>query len=533
MSSPAPSQPQSQSPALYLDIVEHFASRPIVTIATGTTCAFLGDERGVREHLVCDETARHLRRAGHTVIHFLIDDNMDPLNVRQLRVAVNKDPELIAKYAPWCGRPIAYLPDPFGCCESYAAHFEEQVLNRLHYVDCHPTLIRVSKLYERGLYRPAVTTVLQNQAKIRAFLQEKFPDYTPEKLFWPICSGCGYIDSTKVEKVEGEVATVSCGRCQTSSLEPIESIAGKLNWKLDCAARWTLFHVDAEAFSQPYLEPHVGSFHIAQALSREFFGGHEVLPIHYGIVKMETKMGGQLIDGLPPKLLRQVFVDHPVTDIQLSRDSLVTAASRHDALPDFTYLDFVKQVLPIWLLTPHALTWEQRELVKHGIAFGKSFLQLDVHPHLPCREQIEAADAKTLGDLSELLRKSVAVREQNQQIAPDLLLGDSEAALSVQKQLQDGIKSIGANKKATLLRFRAIVGQDHGVPVAKLLLLLPLDYLQLLLCLVELFLERATPVTTQIAAPIEKNGVEIVGHNGNQIDIISLDSAKLLQGTPI
>lgn len=481
-----------QHNTLYKDVVEHFDSRPIVTIATGATCAFLGDERSIREHLVSDEAARHLRNAGHTVIHFFIDDNMDPLNARQLRVAVNKDPELIKRYESWCGRPIAYLPDPWGCCESYSAHFEEQMLNRLHYVDCHPTLIRVSKLYERGLYSPAIRTVLQNPGKIRAFLAAKFPQYTPEKLFWPICSSCNYIDSTSVEKVEGEDVFVCCTRCGQTGVQPLGSIAGKLNWKLDCAVRWALFHVDVEAFSQPYLEENVGSFHVAQALSQEFFGGHAVFPLNYGLVKMENKLGGQLLDALPPKLLRAVFVDSPVTDINLTRDSLVTAASRHEVLSGFSYLDFIKQVLPIWLLTPHALTWEQRELVKHGISFGKEFLQVEVHPHLPQREDIEAADAAVLDDLLALLHRSLEVREQHVGASSDSALGDSEAALELQNQLQAGIKNIGANKKAVLLRFRAIVGQEHGLPVAKLLLLLPPDYLKLLMYLIELFLKSST-----------------------------------------
>lgn len=472
----------------YHHIVEHFSAKPVVTIATGATCAFTGDERSMREHLVSDEAARHLRHAGHTVIHFFIDDNLDPLNFRQLRVAVNKDEALIQRFESWCGKPIAYLPDPWECCESYAAHFEEQVLNRLHYVNCHPTLIRISKLYERGLYRSMVRTALENSGRIRAFLQEKFPDYIPEKLFWPICAGCGYIDSTKVEKVEGEDVTVSCSRCQGNQVQPLDSIAGKLNWKLDCAARWRLFNIDAEAFSQPYLEPHVGSFHIAQALSAEFFGGHPVFPLTYGQVKMENKMGGKLLDALPPRLLRHAFVEQPSSDLNLTPEFLVTAASRHEVLPKFTYLDFIKQILPIWLLTPYALTREQRELVKHGISFGKEFLQLSVHPHLPQREHIDSASHEVLAGLQELLQKSVALREEHGEVPAASALGDSEVALELQKQLQGCIKEIGAHKKAILLRFRAIIGQEHGLPIAKLLLLLPVDYLQLLLYLIEMFL---------------------------------------------
>ena len=485
-----PMQPNN----LFNNAVAHFSSTPIVTIATGATCAFLGDERSIREHLICDEAARTLRNAGHTVIHLFIDDNLDPLNFRQLRVAVNKDEALIERYKEWCGRPIAYLPDPWGCCESYAAHFEEQVLNRLHYVHCHPTLVRVSKLYERGLYAPAVRFVLQNADKVRAFLQDRFPQYTPEKLFWPICSHCSYIDSTRVESVQGEEVRVHCTRCEQISTQPLSSIAGKLNWKLDCAVRWPLLHIDAEAFSQPFMEPTAGSFPVAQALSQEFFQGHAIFPLNYGLIKMETKMGGKLLDALPPQMLRNLFVDQPVSDITLSRDLLVLTASRHHVLPSFTYLDFIKRILPIWLLTPHSLTWEQRELVKHGIAFGKEWLQAPIQPHLPQRTNIEETDVEVLGDLFELLKNAISLREQQVSAPSPSPLGDSEGELALQNQLEGIIDALGTSKKIALRRFRAIVGQEHGLPVSKLLLLLPLEYLSLLLYLIELFLK--CPVET-------------------------------------
>ena len=200
-------------------------------------------------------------------------------------------------------------------------------------------------------------------------------------------------------------------------------------------------------------------------------------------------MGGKLLDALPPRMLRDIFVDQPATDITLSRDSLVTAASRHEVLPEFSYLDFVRRLLPIWLLTPHALTWEQREMVKHGIAFGKEFLLTAVQPHLPQRQDIEATDVEVLREMFLLLQKSVAVREQHLSAPPVSALGDSAGELELQKQLQSCIDEIGASKKGVLRRFRCIVGQEQGLPVAKLLLLLPLEYLNLLMYLIELFLK--------------------------------------------
>src|SRR3712207_2857859 len=108
----------------YTEILQRFENQERVTLATGATCAYLGDERNLREFLVADELARVLRKAGHTVVFFLIDDSLEPLNFRQLRVAVNKDEWLLERYGHWCGKPIAHLSDPWNCHESYADHFE-------------------------------------------------------------------------------------------------------------------------------------------------------------------------------------------------------------------------------------------------------------------------------------------------------------------------------------------------------------------------------------------------------------------------
>src|SRR5688500_5040514 len=95
----------------YAELLNHFRHQQVVTVAAGATCAYLGDERNLREFLVADEAACWLRRAGQTVVFFLIDDSLDPLNYRQLRVAVKKDEKLIERFKGWCGKPIAHLPD--------------------------------------------------------------------------------------------------------------------------------------------------------------------------------------------------------------------------------------------------------------------------------------------------------------------------------------------------------------------------------------------------------------------------------------
>lgn len=459
------------------EIVARFASQDTVTIACGTTCAYLGDERNLREFLIADETARRLRRAGHTVVFYLINDSLDALTPGQLRVALNKDARLIEQYQHWCGRPIALLPDPWGCCESYAAHFEEELLSRLHYLDCHPTLVRSAKLYERGLYAPYVETVLERADEISRFLSERFPSYRPDKLFWVLCPGCGYLDQTAIRAIEGRVVTCVCARCETTHTIPFAELRGKLNWKLDCAARWNILKIDAESFSKAYLEPQCGTYVVARALSEQFFGGHSATPIPYGLVKMENAFSIKLLDSLPRTTLRSMLTEHPTADVKITRDLVVTIASRAEVLPELSYLDFVKQLLPIWLLTPNTLSREQRELLAHGVVFSKHFLNSEALLQLPQREQIEGEQLPVLYRLHQLLTEIVGLR------APSSLSWDQ-----FEPAARTLIDQLGSQKRGVLHRLRTIVGQQQGLPVRRLLFLLPLEYVRMLCYILELYL---------------------------------------------
>ncbi|BDI31905.1 hypothetical protein CCAX7_39560 [Capsulimonas corticalis] len=477
---------------LYLGALAHFEKQTLVTIASGVTCAYLGDERNLREFLVADETAKTLQEAGHTVFTLLVDDSLDPLNYRQLRVAVNKDPRLMARCEHWCGTPIAHLPDPFECHASFAEHYEHVLLDRLHRLDCHPTLVSTSKLYERGLYDPYVKLVLERREEILSFLADRFPNYHPEKLFHPICPDCGVIVDTQIARVSATDYQVSCERCSAQRVLPLEQVKGKLNWKLDCAARWAHFHIDAEPFSKAYLEPIAGSFAVASALSLEFFGGKPVLPLHFGTVQQDRDTSYLLAESFPTSALRSLFVEKPSSDLHISRELILTTASRYEVMPGLTLQDFTKQLLPVWLLTPETLDPAQRELVSRGMAFSRNFLDVEVKLHLPTRERIQGEHPFVLSAVRHLIASVVEMRE-----AEDLSID------VFQRTLKNVISGLGHEKKVVLTGLRGIVGQDHGLPVSKFLYTLPVDYLRMLQYILDLHLESAGVLPISGAASFE------------------------------
>lgn len=457
--------------------VDRFRDRHTITVATGVTCAFLGDERNLREYLIADEVVKALKAKGHIVQFLCFNDDLDPLSHRQLRVAVNKNPNLVAKFDPYCGRPICDIRWPDDTEISWSEHFQQEFVKRLNSLGCNPNVISVSKMYDRGLYAPYVKQVLLHQDRVREYLATTFPSYNPEKLFWPICPTCGYIDGTSVESVNPEGVELACSRCLCGTRVSFEELRGKLNWKLDCAARWAMMRVDIEPFTKAYLEPNTGSFYVAQGLSKTFFGGSDVAPIPYGMVTMPTSLGGRILDCLPATVVRSLFVRHAKSDLDITEERVATEANKVEVLPDLTFADMVRQLLPAWLLDASELTPEQREFLVKGLAYARHFEAREVKPYLCNRGHLEGVPVETLKQIQSVIQQVILLRKAFG-LDYDSFVGPAKAA----------IERLGDQRRQVTAEFRKIVGQEKGVPNSRFLYLLPITYLMNLESMIDLYI---------------------------------------------
>jgi len=478
------------------DWVERFKDRASVTIAAGITCAFLGDERNLREYLVADELVKALRNEGHIVHFLLFDDDMDPLNYRQLRVAVNKDQSIIDQFEPFCGKPISDIRSPFDDKLTWAKHFENQFLNRLSSLDCHPTLIRTSSLYSRGMYTPYVREVLLNKDTIIKYLEDTFAGYHPEKLYWPVCPTCGYIDCTHVASANETEVHIECERCGKASWIGYDELRGKLNWKFDCAARWSMFNIDVEPFTKSYLEPKSGSFVVAQGICKTFFGGGKVEPLHFGTVSMPKELGCRILPSLPASTLRNMFVKNYKADLDINEERIVVEASRAEVLPEYNFLSVIKQLLPAWLLDSTELTPVQRELLSKGMRFSKEFLHSEVRPVLPNGEKLESTPIDVLRAMHSLLQRIIVLRES--------FPNNYEAFIAPTKA---SIDKLGEQRKPVITHLRRLVGQEQGLPNSRFLFLLPISYLENLESMVSLYL--AAKGRKETFAVIDPSALEV------------------------
>lgn len=493
--------------SLVQGFVERFRDQHTITVATGVTCAYLGDERNLREYLVADEVVKALKANGHLVHFYCFDDDLDALTFRQLRVAVNKDPDLVAKFEPHCGKPISDIRSPFSTEVSWAGYFEKEFVSRLSSLGCNPNLVSVSSMYDRGLYAPYVRQVLLHQDRIWSYLGEKFPTYRPEKLFWPICPMCGYIDGGTIDSADNCGVQISCQRCLRQCGVAYEELRGKLNWKLDCAARWAMFNVSAEPFSKAYLEPIAGSFYVAQGLSTTLFEGSEVVPIQYGSVTMDNSLSYKILDCLPSKIVRSLFVKNYKSDLDLTEQRVATEANREELFPDLTFAAMVKQLLPAWSLDSGELTPEQREWMGKGIQYSKHFENREIKPFLPNSGHLDGVPIDVLKQIQSIIHQVVIMRK-SLGLSYDEFVGPAKAA----------IEKLGNQRQQVIRHFRTIIGQDQGVPNSRFLYMLPSSYLMNLESLIDLYVTTKGPTygyaVVEDPTPLPTHQLRVVSGDG-------------------
>ena len=449
-------------------------------VATGFTSALLGDERTLREFVMGDRSARALQEAGRNVTLYLINDTYDPLNGRQLRIGVNKDPELFQLFSGFCGRPIAEIPDPFQCHDSYAGHFAAALMARLHDLDIHPCLLDSYRAYAAGDYAPFVTITFERYAEIQAALRAEFPGFEPNDLFRIQCPACSCLDATSVVAVHGNDVDFACRRCGGKERRPWRSVRGKLTWKLDCAARWNLYGIQVEAFAKAHVAA-LGTYPIASFVSRRFFGGVVPEPAPYGHVRISRECSGKLLRILPPAALKRLMGENPTRDLQLTRESVGGFCRKFQIRPGLSYVDFVRRELPrLAMKAPDdagefpgrtdrfASCHGEADLVRYANRYSTFFYGRSYGTRCPDLRRVADAVPPTAALAREALEHALLLRRR-----PD---SDPETTRAAMKHF------FANQPPAPALHpyLRAILRQEGGPALASLFALVPLDHLELI-----------------------------------------------------
>jgi lysyl-tRNA synthetase class 1 len=169
-------------------------------------------------------------------------------------------PKSLEKYL---GFPVSSIPDPFGCHESYGKHMSSLLLEALDECGIQYRYMSAKEVYEKGLLREEIRTILLNAQKVGEIVKEEVGQerYTEVLPFFPVCEKCGRIYTTKALEFLPETDKVAyscegleirgkriegCGHKGEASIIG----GGKLSWKGEFAARWKALDIRFEAFGK-------------------------------------------------------------------------------------------------------------------------------------------------------------------------------------------------------------------------------------------------------------------------------------------
>ena len=445
-------------------------------IATGFTPAFLGDERLIREFIVGDYVSTEIVNGGGHAILYLVTDSYDALTYRQLRIGVQKDEHLLRKFEPFCGRPIAEIPDPFGCHASYAQHFTQALVCRLRALEIYPIVLDAYHAYQRGDYADFVAVTLERYHEILRRLAENHDGFSMKNLFHVQCPRCKRVNSTYIRRSRDGVLSVDCEQCESAFDVPWTDVKGKLSWKLDCAVRWNLYGIDIEPFSKSHLSD-LSTYEISRFMSEEYYGGRIPKIARYGNVRLNRALSNRLLDILPPAVFKALFTDQITRDIDVSREVVTNFCHKFEVRAGVSYLDYVRKELPRTALeaTSRPAPSEQAvlpdgmisetSLIEFGNRFSALFFGREHRTRLPTPATFESVEQAVVDGAAHVLNCALAARE---------------AAAEDHEQARSAIRSYLRDRTAqpAVYRFiRKVFGQSKGPSLATLLVALPLEYL--------------------------------------------------------
>ena len=436
-------------------------------------------------------------RPGQRAELYAFSDDMDGLR----KVPLNFIAEQRRMLEPHLGRPLCDVPDPFGCCASYADHNTGQLRAMLDRYGFSYVFKSSREQYRGGTFNDGLRAILRHVDEIRALI---LPTLSPDKRegwspFIPICSGCGRLYSTVVTDYlpERDAIRYRCDRdvgmtpgCGNEAETSVLDGRVKAGWKVDWGLRWFVFGVHYEMYGKDLIE----SAELSRKIVR-LLGGKP--PLHYIYEMFLDESGSKISKSVgkgitveswlryaPQESLALFLFRNPRKARRLSWDALSRSVDEYLDLLDARYdpdapedrgreLRFVHPGLPEEHPYPYRVSYsmllnlvatvggEDVELVARyvheyrgehpeGEAFLRQLIAGAIRLHhevrLPAAPpvRLEAADREFLGAMARFLEEP---REE-----AEVQSGAFDLARQHDIPPRDGFRIL----------YQALCGQDHG-----------------------------------------------------------------------
>lgn len=270
-------------------------------------------------------------------------------------------PAVLSSYektlAPHLGKPLCEVPDPYGCCGSYAKHFLNDMESILSLLDIHPKIIEMDKLYKEGKFDVFAKIFLENFEDAKEIvattsLRELPKDWNP---IMPICQKCGKIATTAVTSFDTDGYEYSCSKdvkytkgCGFSGKNKISDHKYKITWRLHWPS-WT--EVAKTSIEGAGVDHHTrgGSWDTLLAVYEKIFKKEPPMGFRYGWFFFQGKkfsksagrgaMAKDILSLIPPQVVKYFMLR---ADIQENRDFDPTGNKLLDIYRDYEHASELK-----------------------------------------------------------------------------------------------------------------------------------------------------------------------------------------------
>ncbi len=229
-------------------------------------------------------------------------------------------------YDKYIGCPYVDIPDPWGCHENYAQHFEEEFLNGIKPFGIELDCRYQAEMYRSGKYTKDIIESLQKRGEIFEILdsfktkdadkseEERRAEHDAEKAsYYPVsifCPEC-HTDFTTITNLSEDCteADYTCRCGHAGHFNFLENFNCKLGWKIDWPMRWRYEGVDFEPGGKDHAAP-TGSYNNSKIISKKVFGFEAPLFQGYefiGIKGMTGKMSSSSGLNLTPDTLLKLY----------------------------------------------------------------------------------------------------------------------------------------------------------------------------------------------------------------------------------
>ncbi|NTU72639.1 lysine--tRNA ligase [Candidatus Roizmanbacteria bacterium] len=260
------------------------------------------------------------------------------VNARYTYVFDDQDPmDGLPSYLPqeqweqYMGWPLYKIPSPEPGFRSFAHYYAQEFIDVFNSINAYPEIVWGSELYTSGKMNTAIKTVLDNAEKVREIYAriahaEKSKDWYA---FSVECDQCHKIGTTQVYDWDGENVHYRCKPdavkwakgCGHEGKKSPYNGNGKLLWKLDWPAMWSVIGVTIEGSGKDHMSSG-GSYDMADAFCKEVFHMETPYAFPYewftiGGRKMSSSKGigssaKEVSQILPPEVFRFLIVRTPI-----------------------------------------------------------------------------------------------------------------------------------------------------------------------------------------------------------------------------